>query len=176
MSGGGWVAGETEVDGRMRDWVKRGDLVALWMGYAELTVAALLIIVSLGISLYTIVTRALLVTTGEWVLQLPLELVALGSLFGAGGVIAADGHIRVDFVVDRLPPRAKAFVRRGVSACLGMLCLFLASRGVVVTRQAMAIHLTIPEIFDLPTAMPAGVGTAAILLWALHFGWLAVRH
>jgi TRAP-type C4-dicarboxylate transport system permease small subunit len=160
----------------MPDWVKRGDLVALWMGYAELAVAALLIIGSLAISLYTIVTRALLVTTGEWVLQLPLELVALGSLFGAGALIAADGHIRVDFVVDRFPPRAEALVRRGVSTFLGVLCLFLASRGVMATRQAMAIHLTIPEIFDLPMALPTGVGTAAIFLWALHFGWLTVRH
>lgn len=67
-------------------------------------------------------------------------------------------------------------MRRGVSTFLGVLCLFLASRGVMVTRQAMAIHLTIPEIFDLPVAIPTGLGTAAIFLWALHFGWLTVRH
>jgi TRAP-type C4-dicarboxylate transport system permease small subunit len=161
--------------GKKRSWVERGDLVALRLGHAEMAIAALLIVGSLGISLYTIVTRALLVTTGEWVLQLPLELVALGALFGAGGLIAADGHIRVEFVVARLPPRAAAFVRTGVSVSLGALCLFLASRGVVVTRQAMMIHLTIPEIFDLPMSLPAAVGTAAIFLWALHFLWLAVR-
>ena len=164
------------MEGPTRGWVARGDRIAAWTGYAELAAAAVFLTASLCISLYTIVTRALLFATSEWVLNLPLELVTLASLFGAGGLIASEGHIGVDFVVDWLPRRAGALARGGVSAFLGLLCLFLVTRGIVATRQAVAIRLTIPEIFDLPIAIPMGVGTAAIFLWALHFGWLAVRH
>lgn len=161
---------------RTRNWVRRGDLIALWTGYAELAVAAIFIAGSLGISLYTIVTRALFIPTSEWVLNLPLELVTLAFLFGAGGLIASEGHIGVDFVVDWLPRRMGAVVRGAVSAFLWVVCLFLVAKGVGVTRQAAAIQLTIPEIFDLPVAIPTGTSTAAILLWTLHFGWLTVRH
>ncbi len=162
--------------GGTRDWVRRGDAVALWIGYAELAVAAVLIAGSLGISLYTIVTRALMIPTSEWVLDVPLEVVTLASLFGAGGLIASEGHIGVAFVVDWLPRRTGALTRGAVSAFLGVVCLFLVAKGVGVTRQAAAIHLTIPEIFNLPVAIPTGTSTAAILLWALHFGWLTVHH
>ncbi len=158
------------------DWVRRGEILTRWMGYAELAAAAVCIAGSLAISLYTIVTRALLVPTSEWVLNLPLELVTLASLFGAGWLIAGEGHIGVDFVVDWLPRRTRALVRGAVNAALGVVCLFLGAKGIVVTRQAAAIQLTIPEIFNLPVAVPTGAGTAAIFLWSLHFGWLAVRH
>jgi TRAP-type C4-dicarboxylate transport system permease small subunit len=164
------------MEARRQGWVRRGDRVALWTGYAELAAAAACTAGSLGISLYTVVTRALLIPTAEWVLHLPLELVTVASLFGAGALIASESHIGVDFVVDWLPRRAGAAVRGAVSAFLGALCLFLVGRGVVVTRQSAAIYLTIPEIFDLPVAIPTGVNTAAIFLWALHFGWLAVHH
>ncbi len=164
------------MDRKTRNWVRGGDLVALWTGYAELAVSALFIAASLGISLYTIATRALLVPTSEWVLNLPLELVTLASLYGAGGLIASEGHIGVDFVVNWLPRPMGALARGAVSAFLGAVCLFLGARGVVVIRQAAAIHLTIPEIFDLPVAIPTGASIAAIFLWALHFGWLAVHH
>ncbi len=162
--------------GRRRRWLARGDVFALWAGYAELAAAAVFVSGSLCVSLYTIVTRALMVPTSEWVLHLPLELVTLASLFGAGGLIASEGHIGVDFVVDSLPRRVGVAVRVAVSVFLGAVCLFLGAMGIVVTGQAAAIHLTIPEIFDLPVAIPTGVNTAAIFLWALHFGWLAVRH
>lgn len=164
------------MEGKTRRWVRQGDRFAVWIVYTELAVAAVFITGSLCISLYTIVTRALLIPTAEWVLHLPLELLTLASLFGAGGLIGSEGHIGVDFVVDWLPPRAAAGVRGAVSAFLGVVCLFLVTKGFVVTRQAMAIYLTIPEVFDLPVAIPTGVGSAAIFLWALHFGWLAVRH
>ena len=164
------------MEGRTRDWVRRGDRVALWAGYAELAAAGVFTAGSLGISLYTIVTRALLIPTAEWVLHLPMELVTLASLFGAGALVAGEGHIGVDFVVDWLPRRAGAAVRGAVSAFLGALCLFFAAKGIVVTRQAAAIYLTIPEIFDLPVAIPSALSTAAFFLWALHFVWLAVHH
>jgi TRAP-type C4-dicarboxylate transport system permease small subunit len=176
VSGGDRITGETEVGGGTRDWVRRGDAVALWIGYAELAVAAVLIAGSLGISLYTIVTRALMIPTSEWVLDVPLEVVTLASLFGAGGLIASEGHIGVDFVVDWLPRRTGALTRGAVSAFLGVVSLFLVAKGAMVTRQAAAIHLTIPEIFDLPMAIPTGASTAAMFLWTLHFGWLAVHH
>jgi TRAP-type C4-dicarboxylate transport system permease small subunit len=176
VSEGDWLAGQRGVDGDPRDWVRRGDAAALWMGRVELAIAAVLIGASLGISLYTIVTRALLIPTSEWVLDLPLEFLTLASLFGAGALIANEGHIGVDFVVDRLPPRPRALTRGVVNAFLGAVCLFLVAKGVTVTRQAVAIQLTIPEIFDLPVAIPTGAATAALCLWALHFGWLAVRH
>jgi TRAP-type C4-dicarboxylate transport system permease small subunit len=159
-----------------QDWVWQGDIVARGVGRVEVALAAACITASLGISLYTIVTRTLLIPTSEWVLDLPLELVTLASLFGAGGLIASEGHIGVDFVVDWLPRRTGSLTRGAVSAFLGVVCLFLVSRGAMVTRQAAAIHLTIPEIFDLPMAIPAGVSTAAIFLWTLHFGWLAIHH
>lgn len=176
MSGEGRVTGETEVDGGTRDWVRLGDVVALRMGDAELAVAAIFIAGSLGISLYTIVTRALLVATSEWVLDLPLEFATLASLFGAGGLIASEGHIGVAFLVDWLPRRTGALTRGVVSAFLGVVCVFLVAKGAMVTRQAAALHLTIPEIFDLPVAIPTGASIAAIFLWTLHFGWLAVHH
>ena len=160
----------------MRDWMRRGDWIALGAGQAELGVATVCIAASLAISVYTIATRTLLIPTSEWVLNLPLELITLASLFGAGGLVAREGHIEVDFLVDWLPPTTGALARGAVSLLLGIVSLFLVTKGIGVTRQAMAIHLTIPEIFDLPVAFLNAVSTAAMVLWTLHFGWLAVRY
>jgi TRAP-type C4-dicarboxylate transport system permease small subunit len=139
----------------------------------EMAIASTALAIGLGVSLFTIATRALLIATAEWVLELPMELLVVASVYGSGALIGRDRHLMVDIVVDRLPAGAQRSVARSVQMILAVLCGFLAERGVTAAGQVARAGLHIPELFNLSSAVPLGVASAGLALWSLHF-WISL--
>jgi TRAP-type C4-dicarboxylate transport system permease small subunit len=135
----------------------------------EIIVASAALAIGLLVSLYTITARAVLAPTAEWVLELPMELLVIASIFGSGYLISMDRHLSVDVVVRRLPARIERGLAWVVRAGLGVLSLFLAERALTAAGQAARVGLTIPELFNLSAAIPLGIASAGIALWSLHF-------
>jgi TRAP-type C4-dicarboxylate transport system permease small subunit len=132
----------------------------------EITVASAALAAGLLVSLYTISARAALAPTAEWVLELPMELLVVASIFGSGYLVSQDRHLGVDVVVRRLERRINLAVR----GSLGLLSLFLAERAMTAAGQAARAGLTIPELFNLSAAVPLGIASVGLALWSLHFG------
>jgi TRAP-type C4-dicarboxylate transport system permease small subunit len=136
----------------------------------EITVASAALAAGLLVSLYTISARAALAPTAEWVLELPMELLVVASIFGSGYLVSQDRHLSVDVVVRRLPARLERRINLAVRGSLGLLSLFLAERAMTAAGQAARAGLTIPELFNLSAAIPLGIASVGLALWSLHFG------
>jgi TRAP-type C4-dicarboxylate transport system permease small subunit len=147
-----------------------GNLLRLdrWLVTFEWTVASSALTVGLFVSIYTITARALLFPTAEWVLELPMELLVIAAIYGSGALISSDRHLRIDFLVARLPQNIGRICIGIVRILLALFCAYLALLGVVATIQADRVGIRIPELFDLPSAIPMGIGTVGFTLWSLH--------
>ena len=135
----------------------------------EIAVASSALAIGLLVSLYTIAARAVLAPTAEWVLELPMELLVVASIFGSGYLISRDRHLSVDVDMRRLPARLERGLTLGIRSSLGLLSLFLAERALTAAGQAARAGLTIPELFNLSAAIPLGVASVGMALWSLHF-------
>ncbi len=137
---------------------------------AEMAVASTAIAMGLMVSFYTIVTRALLVPTAEWVLELPMELLVVAAIYGSGALISQDRHLSVGLVVRRLPQGWRRAVSLLVRLVLALLSVFLAERCWTAAAQAARAGLHIPELFNLPSAVPLRIAAGGFALWSLHYG------
>ena len=134
----------------------------------EQAVASLALAAALLISLYAVLMRALRVPTGEWVLELPIELLLVIAVYGSGALLARRAHMRVVFFVERLAPRAGAAAAACTQALLALVCAFLTSRAAIAAGQASGAGMYRRELFGAPEALFVWVGAAGIALWTLH--------
>jgi TRAP-type C4-dicarboxylate transport system permease small subunit len=137
---------------------------------AEMAVASTALAMGLMVSFYTIVTRTLLVPTAEWVLELPMELLVVAAIYGSGALISQDRHLSVGLVVRRLPEGWRCAVSLVVRLILALLSVFLAERCWTAAAQAVRAGLHIPELFNLPSAVPLRIAAGGFALWSLHYG------
>jgi TRAP-type C4-dicarboxylate transport system permease small subunit len=151
-------------------WLKSFLRLEHGLAHFEIAVASSALAIGLLVSLYTISARAVVVPTSEWVLELPIELLVVASIYGSGFLISQDRHLSVDVVVRRFPARFQRWTTIVVRSFLGLLSVFLAERGLTAAGQAARAGLTIPELFNLSAAIPLGVASVGFALWSLHFG------
>lgn len=144
---------------------------------AEMAVASVALAVALLTSLYTVAMRAISVATGEWVLDLPVELLVVTAIYGSGALLSRRAHMRVGFLVERLAPRAAWIVGLLGEITVTAVCALVTWRAVLAAQQASRAGLRQPELFDIPVAALTGVAALGFFLWTLHaaagVAWLA---
>lgn len=149
----------------MNEWLARLDR---WVARFEAFVATAALVISVAVSLYTIIARVLLAPTSEWVLELPMELLVVTAIYGSGVMLYYNGHLQVDFVVNRLPLGLRRGLAMLVQAGLAVLGFFLAERGAVAAWQAAQAGLRMTQLFDIPAALPMAVASVGFAFWGLH--------
>lgn len=144
---------------------------------AEMVVASVALAVALLTSLYTVAMRAISVATGEWVLDLPVELLVVTAIYGSGALLSRRAHMRVGFLVERLTPRAAWVVGLAGQVTVTVVCALVTWRAVLAAQQASRAGLRQPELFDIPVAALTGVAAVGFAMWTLHaaagVAWLA---
>lgn len=141
----------------------------------EQFIATAALAAALLITLYTIAMRAMRIATGEWVLDLSIELLAITATFGAGAMLGRRGHMSVQFIVARFDPRvafACAVFTQGVMLAI---CVVLSSRAFVAGGQAARAGLVQHELFNVPVSWLVWTGASALTGWALHSAFGLVR-
>ncbi len=143
---------------------------------AEQVIASSALAAALFIALYTVLMRAFRVPTGEWVLDLPIELLGVTAIYGAGAMLGRRAHMRVGFIVARFDPRAAHAVEVAMQALMLTICLVLASRAFIAAGQVARAGLRQHELFDVPVAWLVWVGAIGLVGWTLHtaFGLVAL--
>lgn len=135
---------------------------------AEMAVAAVALAVALVTALYTIAMRAMLVPTGEWVLDLPVELLVVTAVYGSGSLLSRRGHMRVGFLVAHLSGGPAWVVAVASQLAVTAVCALVSWRAIVATRQAARAGLRQLELFNLPVALLIGAAALGFLLWTIH--------
>lgn len=137
--------------------------------------AGLLLFVLLVVGFLQVVSRYTGLIFIPWTEEVARLLFVWVVWVGAAAGLIRGGHIRFEFVVDRLPARIRSVTEVAVHAGVGIFLLVMIRYGYLVAQsQAASTFLT----FDLSvkyTYMSAVVGSALMLVGLVSGIWMRLR-
>jgi TRAP-type mannitol/chloroaromatic compound transport system permease small subunit len=105
------------------------EAVAQWIGLRLGQVAGLLIVVIMLNVVADVTARYLLRISFAWAFELNLYLMIAAALLGSVYTTAVEGHVRVDLVHERLPPRLRWVTDLGACVVAIIVCALLVWYG-----------------------------------------------
>jgi len=115
------------------------------------SVSALALIAGLVISGYAVAVRYLPITgTTDWVSEVTVFLVVWVVLLSTARVERRQGHLRVDFVVDKLTPAGRRRAEFGSLLLAFVVSGFLLVSGVLVVQEAFRWGETTDSSLQVP--------------------------
>lgn len=127
-----------------------------------------MLVVAFGITLYAIVWRNTGHSTGDWALHVPENLLIWCTFIGMGGLVAEQGHVRMDMLVDRLSPFGRRMAATA-SALIGVAVLGVIAVGAMsMVWQTWRIGQTDEEFFDLPSWLLLSPLPLGLVLTMIH--------
>lgn len=138
-------------------------------GYKRLEkFCGMLLILAVCISLGEIIGRVFFHTTYDFIIDLPVWITVWAMLLVSGPLIAENGHVSIDFVVNRLKGRAKLFVELfniSVTIFYGMT---VTLGGAALIRMLYARQAVFPKYFPIPKwivelCVPLGMGIFTLI-------------
>jgi TRAP-type C4-dicarboxylate transport system permease small subunit len=82
--------------------------------------------------------------------EFSIFLMVLMTLFGASSVMAKNGHLNISYVVDRLSPRRRRWIRLGATAAVAVTFALLAVLGAGMAYDEYRYEVTSPGL-GIPT-------------------------
>jgi TRAP-type C4-dicarboxylate transport system permease small subunit len=137
-------------------WVRLMDKVYL----AGIWIAGLAILLMSLVIPWGVFTRYVLGTGSQWPEPIAILLMMLFTFVGAACAYRAGGHIAVNMLTDRLPPRLQRLLATAVNLLMALVCAFVAWYG---TR--LCIETSGQSIAELPW-LPVGATYASLPLGA----------
>ncbi len=131
--------------------------------------ATILITATIFISIYSILMRWFNKSTGDWVLEFPINLLAWGTFIGAGAAIHYHKHVQAEIFVDRLPPSVRKVIFIFDYILLLILSAFLVYYGtknvIFYIHSGERLYL----MFNTPTFIVRTIIPISAVLWIFHF-------
>lgn len=150
-----------------------------WAMAVESAVISALGLTALGLAVYVVAARYLLPEwRSDWALDLIVVTVVWAAFVSAGRLARSNEHIRVDLVVDMLPPRGRVAVETVATAILVAVVGLMAWSGVPVVLEAIAWDERSSSTLRLPMwiyYLSLPVGLASVALQAVVGWWRLVR-
>lgn len=117
----------------------------------ESHIAALLVLLALLIFLGGMVFRSVAPALGGgWITEITIYLVVWGLLIGAAGCVAEHEHIRADFFVRLLGPRARRWIDLLAALAGCLFCAALTWFGWLVVDFSLLLDERSPSIMQIP--------------------------
>jgi len=150
-----------------------------WAVAVESAVIATLGLTALMLAVYVVAARYLLPDfRSDWALDLIVVTVVWASFLSAGRLARGNEHIRVDLVVDRLPPRGRLALETLATGILVAVVGLMAWSGVPVVMEAIAWDERSSSTLRLPMwiyYLSLPVGLASVALQAVVGWWRLSR-
>lgn len=150
-----------------------------WAVAVESAVIATLGLAALVLAVYVVAARYLLPDfRSDWALDLIVVTVVWAAFLSAGRLARGNEHIRVDLVVDMLPPRGRLAVETLATGILVAVVGLMAWSGVPVVMEAIAWDERSSSTLRLPMwiyYLSLPVGLASVALQAVAGWWRLCR-
>jgi len=138
-----------------------------------LAAAALVVLLTLLI-LCDIAARYLRLFTLTWALEASEYMLYAITFLGAPWVLREEGHIAIELVVERLPPRLRAALRRLTDLFGAAVCALLFGYAWAVAWRSFDSGVMVRKSFEFPewyafVPMPP----VLLILFGVYLRWLA---
>lgn len=128
---------------------------------------------SLWIS-YDVVARYLFGAPTVWAGDLAEYTLLVATFFGGPWLVRRNGHVAVEVAVERLPPRARAALRRAVFALAAIACALFGWFALLKTLQFYELGRVAPKSWEIPLWLPYAsmpLGAALMAAECLRQAW-----
>ncbi|MCP3941588.1 MAG: TRAP transporter small permease [Desulfobacteraceae bacterium] len=128
----------------------------------------LLLFIAVGINLGEIVGRILFHTTYDFIIDLPVWITVWAMLLIAGPLIAENGHVSINFVINKLQGRAKLLLELfNITATL-IYSFAITIGGFALVRMLYQKEAVFPRYIPIPKwivelCIPLGMGIFTII-------------
>ncbi|MCP4020761.1 MAG: TRAP transporter small permease [Desulfobacteraceae bacterium] len=128
----------------------------------------LLLFIAVGISLGEIVGRVFFHTTFDFIIDLPVWITVWAMLLISGPLIAENGHVSIDFIVNRLRGRARLFLELFNITATVIYGLAVTIGGLALIRMLYLREAVFPKYIPIPKwivelCIPLGMGIFTIV-------------
>lgn len=137
--------------------------------YIEIILASSSILFALLITLYSIITRNLGYSTGDWTIELPVTLITWAVFIGAGYNISLNKHIKTDFFLKVIfPTRFQKTIIIIQYYILLILIAIILYYGIISTQLYIETHYKLYELFYTPFFIVFIIIPLSMLAWIFH--------
>ncbi|MEX2198370.1 MAG: TRAP transporter small permease [Burkholderiales bacterium] len=120
--------------------------------------------------------RSLRLFTLPWSLEATEYMLYAVTFLGAPWVLRERGHIAIELVVERLPPRGRAAAAVLAELAGAGICALLFFYACRVVWQSYASGIMVQKSFAFPEWLAyAGIPPVMLILFAIYLRWLAAR-
>jgi len=128
----------------------------------------LLLFIAVGISLGEIVGRVIFHTTYDFIIDLPVWITIWAMLLIGGPLIAENGHVSIDFMVNSLQGRARLFLELFNITVTIIYGFAVTMGGLALIRMLYLREAVFPKYFPIPKwivelCVPVGMGIFTIV-------------
>ncbi len=139
-----------------------------------------LLFIAVGISLGEIVGRVVFHTTYDFVIDLPVWITVWAMLLIGGPLIAENGHVSIDFMVNRLQGKAKLLLELFNMAATVIYGIAVTIGGFALVRMLYLREAVFPKYIPIPKwivelCIPLGMGIFTIVS-IIEFFKIMKRH
>lgn len=152
------------------------DRIITWCAYLT---GAIIVFVMLAVTI-DITLRKAFNSPIDWVDEVSGYLLVCVAFLGAAWLLKKEGHVSVDVVVERLSPRARAFLAAMTSFLIAAVCLCVTYFGVITTWDVYKRGVYTVSVLEWPLAPLVVVipfGSFLLFIQALRraYGYLTAR-
>jgi TRAP-type C4-dicarboxylate transport system permease small subunit len=110
----------------------------------------ILLFIAVGISLGEIVGRVIFHTTYDFVIDLPVWITVWAVLLISGPLIAENGHVSVDFMVNKLRGKPRLFLELFNMTVTVIYGFAITIGGIALIRMLLMRNTVFPKYFPIP--------------------------
>ena len=157
------------------------DRFVLALSRLAAVIAGLCILAVAFIVCYEIVMRGVFNAPTEWVLEISTYLIIVAGFLGLGVTLRRRGHIQVDFLAGRFPPKTRCLLELVTTALSVALFYIFTTESAGLVASSYEYHKLSPSILRFPLWIPQlslVLGSALLFLELVRQLWgdfLALR-
>lgn len=129
---------------------------------------ALMIFAMLSVS-YEVGLRYFFKDSTNWVLEVNEIVLVYLTFLGAAWVLKGEGHVKIDFVANKLPPRQAAMLNFITSIICVVVTGVVVVAGTVITVDYYQNGIYPPSVMMIPSAVSVGIIPIGSLLLCIQF-------
>lgn len=139
-------------------------------------VCAVLLAMMVVLLFTQVVARYALSDPPEWTEELGRTVFAYCTFLGAALAVQRNAHLRIDTLVNLLPPSLKKVVRLLMSICaIVFLCVVLWYSSVMLPKLAFQPLTALPFLSKAWFFAAVPIGCGIMLIYELHVFWKEIR-
>jgi TRAP-type C4-dicarboxylate transport system permease small subunit len=116
---------------------------------------------------FDVLARKFLGFSSQATTEITSYMLALGITWGLAHTLTLRAHVRIDLLINRLPPRLRHWMHLTSLFALAVFAGFLAKASYDLVDESLLFRATDTSVLSIPLALPQGMWAFGLIVFAL---------